>query len=316
MDNKEMIIQQDPFREELELAAKAAKKRKRKESVQRVCYYVIIGIFAAFILVPLYIVFITAFKTGPESSSTVFTWWPKQGLTLDGFKALFIPGFDLTFPSDMPEYNLIRAFFVTLWMYIPTTLVGILVSALAAYGFAKMEFILKKPIFNILISAMTLPNAIGMIAAVVLYDAIGWLGTPLPLMIPKMMGSIGSVFFLRQFYMGLPDDLIGAGKVDGLDDMGIFWRIALPLSLPALGSQFVLTFIAAFNDYMGPLYYMFGMAEFYPLTLSLSFFNKGLAQWNVLMAGAVVATVPMLILYILSQRFILKGVSITSGLKG
>ncbi len=188
---------------------------------------------------------------------------------------------------------------------------------MAAYGFAKMEFVLKKPIYGILISSLTLPNCVGMIASVLLFDTIGWMGTPFPLMIPKMMGSTGVVFFLRQFYMGLPDDLLGAARVDGLGDFSIFLRIALPLSMPALGSQFILTFISAYNDYLGPLYYLLGYPELYPLQLSLAYFRTGSnPDWSMLMAGTMIATIPMVCLYLISQKFILKGVAITTGLKG
>ena len=93
--------------------------------------------------------------------------------------------------------------------------------------------------------------------------------------------------------------------------------MALPLALPAIGSQFILTFIAAYNDYLGPLYYLVGKSELYPLQLSLSYWRTGSnPDWSVLMSGAMVAMIPMLALYLVSQKFILKGVAITSGLKG
>lgn len=282
---------------------------KIRATVLRVIYHIVVVLFAAFICVPLYVVLITSFKTAPEANGTAFYWWPKMGFSLQGYIKVLT--------TSQVNRNLIRGFGVTLWMYVPPICIGVFVSAMAAYGFAKMEFFLKKPIFAILMSSLTLPNSVGMIASVVLYNTIGWMGTPLPLMIPRMMGSIGIVFFLRQFYMGLPDDLIGAARVDGLGDYGIFLRIALPLSMPAIGSQFILTFIAAYNDYIGPLYYLIGNEAIYPLQLSLSYWRTGSnPDWSILMAGAMVATVPMLYLYLLSQKFILKGVAITSGLKG
>lgn len=269
----------------------------------------IVILFATFIVVPLYIVVITSVKTSVEANGTHFYWWPQQGFSVEGYKTVLT--------TSSTARNLVRAFGVTLWMYVPTIIVGVLVSALAAYGFAKVEFFLKKPIYGILISSLTLPNCVGMIASVIIFDGIGWMGTPLPLMIPKMMGGIGIVFFLRQFYAGLPDDLLGAARVDGLGDYGIFFKIALPLSLPAVGSQFILTFISAYNDYLGPLYYLLGYPEIYPLQLSLAYLRTASnADWQLLMSGTMVATIPMVCLYLVSQKFILKGVSITSGLKG
>ena len=288
---------------------KYIQQRKVKTVLSAIFNHLIVILFAAFIIVPLYVVIITSFKTTAEANGTAFYWWPKDGFSIAGYIKIF--------STNQVNRNLIRAFGVTLWMYVPPIIVGIFVSAMAAYGFAKMDFFLKKPIFAILLSSMTLPNSVGMIASIVIYNGIGWMGTPLPLMIPRMMGSIGIVFFLRQFYMGLPDDLIGAARVDGLGDYGIFLRIGLPLSMPALGSQFILTFIVAYNDYLGPLYYLIGNPELYPLQLSLSYWRTASnPDWSVLMAGAMVATIPMLCLYLLSQKFILKGVAITSGLKG
>lgn len=295
--------------EEIKDINKYVRKNEARKITSQIIYHLIIVLFAAFIIVPLYIVIITSFKTTAEANDTKFYWWPQKGFSIDGYIKIF--------STKSTQRDLIRAFGVTLWMYVPSIVIGVFVSSMAAYGFAKMNFFLKKPIFAILMSSLTLPNSIGMIASIVIYNGLGWMGTPLPLTIPRMMGSIGIVFFLRQFYMGLPDDLIGSARVDGLGDYGIFLRIALPLSLPAIGSQFILTFISAYNDYLGPLYYLIGNPELYPLQLSLSYWRtQSNPDWSVLMAGAMVATVPMLCLYLLSQKFILKGVSITSGLKG
>lgn len=288
---------------------KKIRKRKNQRILSRIFCYAVVVLFALFIFVPLYVVIVTSFKTTAEANGTTFYWWPKEGFSVDGYVKIF--------STHQVNRNLIRAFGTTLWMYVPAIFVDVFVSAMAAYGFAKMEFFLKKPIFAILMSTLTLPNSVGMIASIVIYNGIGWMGTPLPLMVPRMMGQIGIVFFLRQFYMGLPDDLIGAARVDGLSDYGIFLRIALPLSRPVLGSQFILTFITAYNDYLGPLYYLVGKPELYPLQLSLSYWRTNSnPDWSVLMAGAMVALIPMIGLYLLSQKFILKGVAATSGLKG
>lgn len=293
----------------INLAHENKKKPTGRAVARSVLNHAIVIIAALFIVVPLYIVIITSFKTSVEANGTTFYWWPKMGFSLEGYKTVLT--------TSSTARNLVRAFGVTLWMYVPTIAVGVVVSALAAYGFAKVEFFLKKPIFAILMSALTLPNCVGMIASVIIFDGIGWMGTPLPLMIPKMMGSIGVVFFLRQFYAGLPDDLLGAARVDGLGDYGIFFRIALPLSMPAIGSQFILTFIGAYNDYLGPLYYLLGYPEIYPLQLSLAYLRTASnADWQLLMSGTMVATIPMVCLYLASQKFILKGVAVTSGLKG
>ena len=281
--------------------------RKQKIHIKpgQIVVHIVIIILLFLVLFPFYVLIVNSFKL------------PKD--------ILINP---LSFPGTA-EVPIVLGAYGKAWGYIKNYLwnsvvlaffeiAGVLsIASFAAYGFAKVDFFLKKPIYGILISSLTLPNCVGMIASVIIFDGIGWMGTPLPLMIPKMMGQVGIVFFLRQFYMSLPDDMIGAARVDGLDDYGIFFRIALPLSLPAIGSQFILTFISAYNDYLGPLYYLLGYPEIYPLQLSLAYLRTASnADWSLLMAGTMVATVPMVCLYLLSQKFILKGVSITSGLKG
>lgn len=205
MDNTDQNARYDR-REQPKMKQQKKRARRRTRLALLIGRHIVIVLFAAFIVVPLYVVFITSFKTTVEANDTVFHWWPEQGFSLDGYIRIFT--------TNQVNRDLIRAFGVTLWMYVPPIAVGVFVSAMAAYGFAKMDFFLKKPIFAILISALTLPNSVGMIAAIIMYNSLGWMGTPLPLMVPRLMGSIGIVFFLRQFFMGLPNDLNDAARVD------------------------------------------------------------------------------------------------------
>lgn len=260
-----------------------------------------------FIMLPLFVALITSITPTSEAYRAAFTWFPKS-VTFQGFIDAF------TIDTGAP--NLLKAFFNTLWIYLPSTICGVMLSAAAAYAFAKIEFKLSKPLFAFLMSGLTLPNCMGTIASFLLFDTLGWVDTALPLIVPRMMGSIGIVFFLRQFYVGIPDDLIGAAKVDGLTDAGIFLRLMLPISKPALISQFILEFIVGFNDHLGPLLYLQN-SELYPLTLTLSFFQEAYVQnWPMQMAGCIIAMVPLVILYLIAQKYLLKGIVISSGIKG
>ena len=203
-----------------------------------------------------------------------------------------------------------------MWMYIPSTAIGVFVSAMSAFAFAKLDFKLKKPMFAILMATLTLPNCIGFIASFLMFDKMGWINTPLPIMVPRMLGAIGIVFFLRQYYLGIPDDIVGAANLDGLGELGIFFHIMLPISLPALFSQFILNFITGYNDYLGPLLYLQN-AKMYTLQISLAFFAEAYVQdWPLRMSGCVIAMIPLVVLYLIAQKYILQGVSISSGLKG
>ena len=270
--------------------------------------HIIMILAVLFIMVPMYIMIITSVTSPVEANDAEFHWWPEMGLT--GY------AYETAFTRKMAGNSLLQSFLNTMWIYLPSVAVGVFMSAMAAFAFAKLDFFLKGPMFAILMATLTLPNCMGTVSSFLIYDKIGWINTPLPLMVPRMLGSIGIVFFLRQFYMGLPDDLIGAANIDGLGEIGVFFRIMLPISLPALLSQFILNFIGAYNEYLPPLLYIHD-ARLYTLQISLAFFTEAYVQnWPLRMAGCVIAMVPLIILYLLSQKFILKGVAISSGLKG
>ena len=132
-----------------------------------------------------------------------------------------------------------------------------------------------------------------------------------------MMGTIGIVFFLRQFYMSVPDDLIEAGYIDGFGHLRIFFYVMLPLAIPSMLAQFILTFITAYNDFLSPLLYLPNNIEYAPVSLVIQNFSGAYSQiWCLKMAACALTMFPLLILYLISQKIMLKGVAITSGLKG
>ena len=286
------------------------KKDKKIKSIKdlhigTLCVYIVVLLF---IFIPLYVMMITSVTSSAEAYNTQFHWIPQEGFV---FKAYIT-----AFTENIAGPNLLQAFWNSIWIYVPSVLFGIFMGAFAAYAFAKLEFKAKKPLFALLISGLTLPNCMGTIASYLLFDTLGWVGTPLPLIVPKMLGTVGTVFFLRQFFMGVPDELMGAARVDGAGEFKIFFYIMFPIAIPALLSQFILVFISAYNDFMGPLLYLHN-PEFYTLTIAIAGFQGVYTQdWPLRMAGAAIATVPLLLLYLLSQKFILAGVAISSGLKG
>ena len=282
--------------------------RKKKVKISTIIYYLVFLLIVVIIFVPIYIMIITSLTHEAESHRARFTWWPSQGLTPAAWeKAL---------TTSMGGPNLIQAFANSLWIYVPAIAIGVFMSTFAAYAFAKLDFKLKKPLFALLISGMTLPNCMGTIASFLMFDKLGWVGTPLPLIVPRMLGSVAILFFLRQFFSGVPDDLMGAARVDGLDEFGVFFYIMMPIAIPPMLSQFILTFISAYNDYLGPLLYLHN-PDYWTLTIAISFFTEAyVQQWPLQMAGAAIATFPLLIMYLLSQKFILAGVAVSSGLKG
>lgn len=280
------------------------KRKKKFFRAELIPAYVISILYCIFVLAPLYIVFITSVKTVGEAADVHFSWFAHP-VTFEAYKTVISKGV------------IFRGLLNTLLYYIPPTIVGLLVSALSAYGFSKMKWRGRNVLFSILMVTMMVPGTVTMSASYLIYDTISWVGTPLPLMIPGMFGSIGMVFFLRQYMMGIPDELIEAGKIDGMGDLKTFFIMILPLSLPALAAQGILSFIGCYNDYLNPLLYLGYDENVHTLQLVIQHMaNSNLTELPMQMAACIVAMAPMLIIYFFFQNFILKGISISSGLKG
>ena len=290
---------------------KAKKKhiRSGREYKYQPYPHAVVVVALAFLLVPLYIMTITSFMSNVESQEAQFHWWPRLGFTSKWYESALT--------QKVGSINFIIAFKNTMMMYLPSVIIGVLVSAMSAYAFAKIDFKLSKPMFAILLATMTLPNSLNTIVSYLIFDYIYWTDTPLPIMIPRMMGGISCVFFLRQYYMGVPDDIVGAAEIDGLNEIGVFTRIMLPIGMPAIFAQFMLTFIGAYNDYLGPLLYLSDARLWTMALLIAKYGDNGFIQlYAQKMAGAVVGMIPLVVLYFVAQKYILKGISITSGLKG
>lgn len=278
-------------------------KQKKLKRFPIVTYFLLI-LLSLYIIVPFWIVFVSGIKTVQEASAIEFTWWPKRGVTWLAFKRVFEDG------------SLLRGFGNTLKYGLLPLFVGLFVSTMSAYGFEKMRWRGRNVMFQFLLLTMMLPGCVTMTATRLMYDTIGWTGTALPLMIPGMFGGIGVVFFLRQYMKGVPNELIDAAKIDGAGDFGTFVVIIIPLSMPAIFTQLVLCFLGTYNDYMGPLLYIID-EDMYTLQLALR--NMiGMYRFDVprQMAASFVAMMPMLIIYLFAQNYILKGISMSSGLKG
>ena len=278
-------------------------KQKKLKRFPIVTYFLLI-LLSLYIIVPFWIVFVSGIKTVQEASAIEFTWCPKRGVTWLAFKRVFEDG------------SLLRGFGNTLKYGLLPLFVGLFVSTMSAYGFEKMRWRGRNMMFQFLLLTMMLPGCVTMTATRLMYDMIGWTGTALPLMIPGMFGGIGVVFFLRQYMKGVPNELIDAAKIDGAGDFGTFVVIIIPLSMPAIFTQLVLCFLGTYNDYMGPLLYIID-EDMYTLQLALR--NMiGMYRFDVprQMAASFVAMMPMLIIYLFAQNYILKGISMSSGLKG
>ena len=254
-----------------------------------------------------YIMFATSIMSPYEAQGASFKFWPEEP-SLMMYKRVLI--------EESNGYSIVLGFLNTMLYYGPSSLVGVFVSAMSAFAFAKMKFPGRTVMFSVLIATMTIPNNLGLLTSYLIFDKLHWIGTPLPVIIPRLFGTISVVFFLRQYYMSIPDDLIGCAKIDGAGWFGIFMRIMVPISIPVMAAQFILYFITGYNDYMGPMLYL-PNAELATLQLVLAQYEDPYIQnWPLRMAGCLVAMVPMIVLYLASQKFLLKDLQISAGLKG
>ncbi|HSH80876.1 MAG TPA: carbohydrate ABC transporter permease [Herpetosiphonaceae bacterium] len=196
------------------------------------------------------------------------------------------------------------------------TMVGtLLTSALCAYGFARLRFPGRDLIFMVLLSTLMLPYVVLMIPQYIMFKHLGWIDTYLPLTVPHWFGGgIFNIFLLRQFFRTIPADLTDAGRIDGANELRIFWQIMLPLARPALTVVAIFTFIASWNDFLGPLIYLSSNDKF-TIALGLATF-KGMyaTQWHYLMAASTIMVVPIIVLFFLAQRYFVQGIVMT-GLK-
>src|SRR5204862_2725556 len=174
--------------------------------------------------------------------------------------------------------------------------------SLVAYSLAKIRWRGREMIFYSLLATMILPVQVTLIPTFTIFKWLGWIGTILPLVAPSFFGSAFSIFLLRQFFMTIPNELSDAARIDGCTEFGIYRRIILPLSKPALATVSLFTFIGAWNDFLGPLLYLTDERT-YTLSLGLQrFVSQHGAEWSMLMAASTVMTLPIIVLFFLTQR--------------
>ena len=190
----------------------------------------------------------------------------------------------------------------------------LLFCSMSAYAFARIRFPGREPLFYFFLATMLIPGHVQLIPNFALMRGLGWIDTYWALIVPGLAGAFGT-FLLRQFFLTLPRDLDDAAKIDGAGHLRIYSRIILPLSGPALATVAVFTFIEKWNDFLWPLV-VINSTEKMTLPVGLSYLNTiHSTDWTRLMAGDVISVVPMVAVFMLVQRFYIRGISLT-GLKG
>jgi len=196
-----------------------------------------------------------------------------------------------------------------------TTVGTLFTSSLAAFAFAKLRFRGQHILFIVLLATLMIPVQVTLIPLFILFKWIDWIDTHWPLIVPAILTNAYGVFLLRQFFMSLPNALGDAGEIDGCNPFQIYWHIYLPLSVPALVTLGIFAFLYHWNEFLLPLIYLNSLQNFtIPLMLA-TFQGAYITDWELLMAAATLALVPVIIVYIFGQRYFVQGIALT-GLKG
>jgi ABC-type glycerol-3-phosphate transport system permease component len=270
-------------------------KRLRSGLVTALLYTVLIGI-SIFMLLPFVWMISTSFKL-PED---VFGFPPvlfSPRSTLVNYQFLF------------EQKNLLLIVWNTFFVAATGTLLSLLFCSLGGYGFAKYSFRGKNILFGLLLATMIIPGAVTMVPSFVLMRWLGWYNTFWPLIVPGAANAFG-IFFMRQYIASISDDLIDAGRIDGANELGIYWRIILPIIVPGLTSLGLIFFMASWNNYLGPLIWLKSPEKF---TLPLAIFQfggaVGLTNYNGQMAMSVISIIPLLIIFLVFQRRFVEGIT-------
>jgi multiple sugar transport system permease protein len=212
--------------------------------------------------------------------------------------------------------DLFRTFFNSLFVAVVGTIGQILVSAMAAFAFARMQWRGRDMVFILYLVTMMIPSVVLVIPQFILVRSLGWMNSYAALIVPGLFSAFGT-FLLRQSFLGLPKDFEEAAFVDGANYFTIFWRIVLPLSQPALATLAVFSFMGLWNAYLWPLF-VARQDTVMTLPVALATLQAGpraLTEWNMVMAGAVITVLPILVIYMFAQRWFVRGV-VSSGIKG
>lgn len=277
------------------------KKKSAGFIVRRVLFYLLLIIIAVVMLVPFLWMVSTSLKEQYDAVKIPPVWVP-------------IPPRWQNYIDLFTQQPMLQFMLNTIKIVFFVVLGQLFFSSLAAYSFARIKFQGRTVMFFFYIATLMVPGQVTMIPTYLMFAKVGFTDTHWALILPAFFSAFG-VFLLRQFFMSLPKELEEAAEIDGCNPFTTYWRIMLPLIVPAMLTLGVFTLMNTWNDYMGPLIYL-STPEKYTMTLGIAYF-KGIytTQWNLVMAGSVLSVIPILIAYLCAQKYFVEGIAF-SGVKG
>lgn len=274
----------------------------RKRLIGKICLYIILIIIAAAMLVPFLWMLSASIKSDREVfNMNPFVWIPENP-KWSNYVDIW---------TKIPFATFVKN---TVFLTIVVTFLQLLTSSFAAYSFAKLNFKHKNLLFMAYIATIAMPWQVYMVPQFIMMRGFG-LNDKLLAMICLQAFSAFGVFLMRQFYMGIPDSLCEAARIDGMSEYGIYAKIMLPLSKPAISTLTIFTFVNTWNDYLGPLIYLKTEAK-KTIQLGLKMFiGQYSSEYGLIMAGSVLSLIPVLIVFLCLQKYFVEGVANT-GVKG
>jgi multiple sugar transport system permease protein len=270
--------------------------------VEKVVAHALLITLSVIFLVPFFWMVSGSLKTGPDLNAFPVVWFPKT-LTLENYIA------------GLQVFPFARYLFNTLVICAFSMLGAVLSSSFVAYGLARIEWRWRTPLFIVILSTLMVPFYVTMVPLFTMFRGLGWTNTWLPLIVPHFFGVPLFIFLLRQFFMSIPKELSESARMDGANELVIYWRIILPLAKPALAAVALFQFLTSWNDLLGPLIYL-SDADHYTLSLGLTFFRSEYStQFGPLMAASTVVVLPVIVVFFFAQRTFIQGITLT-GVKG
>lgn len=275
-----------------------------KKKGRQIFVYILVGIVAILVILPFAWMVVSAFKSQRELFAYPPSFFPKVWKVENFIEA-----------ASRGSISFWQMFLNTMKIAVPATVFNIIFSSLAGYAFARLRFPFRDTIFMAFIAAMMVPFAITLIPRFLMFKDLGFYDTYVPLVVPVMFGTPFSIFLTRQFFMTLPKELEEAAIVDGCSHFKIWAQIFMPLCKPIIATLSVFQFQSSYNDFMGPVIYIASDAKFTVQMGLSSFRNSFTSRYDLIMAGSILALIPVVILFICCQKYIVRGIAM-SGMKG
>ena len=298
-DNRKGVL---PVTVEARRRRGALMKSRAQQTIELALMYLVLLAMAACFIVPFFWLLSSSLKRPSELFEIPVRWIPRE-IQFDNYKKMF---------DTIPFFLYLRN---TMFLVVNNIIGSLISCSLVGYGFSRLRWPGRDKIFVLVLITMILPYQVTMIPLFVQFQKMGWVGSFLPLTVPNYFGNPFFIFLMRQFFMGIPNDLSEASRIDGAGEFRIYWQICMPLARPALATVAIFAFLRSWNDFIGPLIYL-QSDKLYTLSVGVQLIRSRLdPKWEVLMAAGVVMVLPVLVIFFLLQKYFIQGIAL-SGIKG